>query len=107
MSVENFSLDFFNLTDKVTIVPVAILALDKDTRLHWRKQEPIYSLFPIILFGKERQTLIEVQEGKLHFNQAELNDKGNIKEIVEDYNVYSKIDILSTMQVQFRRNSLT
>jgi len=107
MSLENFSLDYFNLTDKVAIVTGGNTGLGQGYAVALAKAGANVFVVTHNDNWKETQDLIEATGRKAHFKQAELTDRESIKEIVEEcVSVFGRIDILVNNAGTIRRAPL-
>ncbi|WP_148630660.1 2-dehydro-3-deoxy-D-gluconate 5-dehydrogenase KduD [Bacillus sp. E214] len=107
MSLENFSLDYFNLTDKVAIVTGGNTGLGQGYAVALAKAGANVFVVTHNDNWKETQDLIEATGRKAHFKQAELTDRESIKDIVEEcVSVFGRIDILVNNAGTIRRAPL-
>ncbi|QFK72788.1 2-dehydro-3-deoxy-D-gluconate 5-dehydrogenase KduD [Pradoshia sp. D12] len=107
MSLENFSLDYFNLTDKVAIVTGGNTGLGQGYAVALAKAGANVFVVTHNDNWKETQDLIEATGRKAHFKQAELTNRESIKEIVEEcVSVFGRIDILVNNAGTIRRAPL-
>lgn len=107
MSLENFSLDYFNLSDKVAIVTGGNTGLGQGYAVALAKAGANVFVVTHNDNWKETQELIEATGRKAHFKQAELTDRESIKEIVEEcVSVFGRIDILVNNAGTIRRAPL-
>lgn len=107
MSLENFSLDFFALTDKVAIVTGGNTGLGQGYAVALATAGA--DLF-IVTYDKdwdETRKLIEETGRKVTFFQADLTNRDSIKEVVDTcVNTFGKVDILVNNAGTIRRSPL-
>jgi 2-dehydro-3-deoxy-D-gluconate 5-dehydrogenase len=107
MGLNDFSLDFFKLTDKVAIVTGGNTGLGQGYAVALAKAGA--NLF-VVTHGTnwdETRALIEETGRKVHFYQADLSKRESIKPLVEEcVSVYGKIDILVNNAGTIRRTPL-
>ncbi|WP_117170696.1 2-dehydro-3-deoxy-D-gluconate 5-dehydrogenase KduD [Paraliobacillus sediminis] len=107
MTLENFSLDFFSLTDKVAIVTGGNTGLGQGYAVALAKAGA--DLF-VVTYGTdwdETRELIEETGQKVTFFQADLSNRDSIKEVVDTcVNTYGKVDILVNNAGTIRRAPL-
>lgn len=107
MSLSNFSLDYFKLTEKVAIVTGGNTGLGQGYAIALAKAGANLFIVSHDTNWDETRTLIEEAGSKVHFHQADLTVRENIKRIVEEcMNVYGKIDILVNNAGTIRRAPL-
>lgn len=107
MSLRDFSLDYFNLTDKVAIVTGGNTGLGQGYAVALAKAGA--DLF-IVTYNNDwdsTRELIEETGRKVHFYQADLSDRTAIKPLVEKcVEVYGRIDVLVNNAGTIRRAPL-
>lgn len=107
MTLENFSLDFFSLTDKVAIVTGGNTGLGQGYAVALAKAGA--DLF-VVTYGTdwdETKELIEETGQKVTFFQADLSNRDSIKQVVDTcVNTYGKVDILVNNAGTIRRAPL-
>ncbi len=107
MSLENFSLDYFNLTDKVAIVTGGNTGLGQGYAVALAKAGADVFVVAHNDNWVETQELIKATGRKAYFKQADLTDKESIKQIVEEcVSVFGRIDILVNNAGTIRRAPL-
>ncbi|MFB6469228.1 2-dehydro-3-deoxy-D-gluconate 5-dehydrogenase KduD [Cytobacillus sp. Hz8] len=107
MSLRDFSLDYFNLTDKVAIVTGGNTGLGQGYAVALAKAGA--DLF-IVTYNNDwdsTRELIEETGRKVYFYQADLSDRTAIKPLVEKcVEVYGRIDVLVNNAGTIRRAPL-
>ncbi|MEW9053112.1 MAG: 2-dehydro-3-deoxy-D-gluconate 5-dehydrogenase KduD [Neobacillus sp.] len=107
MSLKEFSLDYFALTDKVAIVTGGNTGLGQGYAVALAKAGSDIFIASYDTNWDETRELIEETGRKVHFLQADLTQKGAVKQIVEEcLTVFGKIDILVNNAGTIRRAPL-
>jgi 2-dehydro-3-deoxy-D-gluconate 5-dehydrogenase len=107
MSLKEFSLDYFALTDKVAIVTGGNTGLGQGYAVALAKAGSDIFIASYDTNWDETRELIEETGRKVHFLQADLTQKGVVKQIVEEcLTVFGKIDILVNNAGTIRRAPL-
>lgn len=107
MSLGNFSLDYFTLTDKVAIVTGGNTGLGQGYAVALAKAGADLFIVTYDQNWEETRELIEETGRKVHFHQADLTDTQAIKGVVDScIDVYGKIDILINNAGTIRRAPL-
>jgi len=107
MSLRDFSLDFFTLTGKVAIVTGGNTGLGQGYAIALAKAGADLFIVSHDTNWNETRALIEETGRTVHFFQADLTVRENIKNIVDEcLNVYGKIDILVNNAGTIRRTPL-
>ncbi|MEH7305953.1 2-dehydro-3-deoxy-D-gluconate 5-dehydrogenase KduD [Neobacillus drentensis] len=107
MSLRDFSLDFFQLTGKVAIVTGGNTGLGQGYAIALAKAGADLFIVSHDTNWDETKALIEETGRTVHFHQADLTVRKNIKNIVDEcLNVYGKIDILVNNAGTIRRTPL-
>lgn len=107
MGLQDFSLDFFSLTDKVAIVTGGNTGLGQGYAAALAKAGADLFIVSHDTNGEETRALVEEAGRKVHFHQADLTKRENLKKIVEEcLRVYGKIDILVNNAGTIRRAPL-
>ncbi|MEH7118534.1 2-dehydro-3-deoxy-D-gluconate 5-dehydrogenase KduD [Neobacillus vireti] len=107
MSLEDFSLDYFKLTDKVAIVTGGNSGLGQGYAVALAKAGADLFIVTHHNNWEETRALIEKTGRKVHFFQADLSDREALKQITaECLRVYGKIDILVNNAGTIRRTPL-
>lgn len=107
MSLGNFSLDYFSLTDKVAIVTGGNTGLGQGYAVALAKAGADLFIVTYDQNWEETRELIEEAGRKVHFHQADLTDTKAIKGVVDScLDVYGKIDILINNAGTIRRAPL-
>ncbi|WP_040205990.1 2-dehydro-3-deoxy-D-gluconate 5-dehydrogenase KduD [Neobacillus jeddahensis] len=107
MSLENFSLDYFSLTNKVAIVTGGNTGLGQGYAVALAKAGADIFIVAHNTDWDETRELIEETGRSVHFYQADLTVRENIHQIVEEcLRVYGKIDILVNNAGTIRRAPL-
>lgn len=107
MGLEDFSLDYFKLTDKVAIVTGGNTGLGQGYAVALAKAGADLFIVTHDRVWDETRALIEETGRKVHFCQADLTVRENISSIVDEcLSVYGKIDILVNNAGTIRRTPL-
>lgn len=107
MSLDNFSLDFFALTDKVAIVTGGNTGLGQGYAVALAKAGADLFIVTYDQNWDETRELIEATGRKVTFYQADLTNREAIKEVVKAcVEEYGKIDILVNNAGTIRRAPL-
>ncbi|MEH7544302.1 MULTISPECIES: 2-dehydro-3-deoxy-D-gluconate 5-dehydrogenase KduD [Bacillaceae] len=107
MSLEDFSLDYFKLTDKVAIVTGGNSGLGQGYAVALAKAGADLFIVAHNNNWEETRALIEKTGRKVHFFQADLAKRETLKQIVDEcLHVYGKIDILINNAGTIRRTPL-
>lgn len=107
MGLEDFSLDYFKLTDKVAIVTGGNTGLGQGYAVALAKAGADLFIVTHDRVWDETRALIEETGRKVHFCQADLTARENISNIVDEcLSVYGKIDILVNNAGTIRRTPL-
>jgi len=107
MSLEDFSLDYFKLTDKVAIVTGGNSGLGQGYAVALAKAGADLFIVTHNNNWEETRALIEKTGRKVHFFQADLAERETLKQIVDEcLDVYGKIDILVNNAGTIRRTPL-
>lgn len=107
MSLRDFSLDFFSLTGKVAIVTGGNTGLGQGYAIALAKAGADLFVVSHNTDWDETRAIIEETGRTVHFHQADLTVRENIKNIVDEcLNVYGKIDILVNNAGTIRRTPL-
>ena len=107
MSLDNFSLDFFTLKEKVAIVTGGNTGLGQGYAVALAKAGADLFIVSHDTSWDETRELIEGTGRKVHFFQADLTVRDNIKKIVDEcLTVYGTIDILVNNAGTIRRTPL-
>lgn len=107
MSLGNFSLDYFTLTDKVAIVTGGNTGLGQGYAVALAKAGADLFIVTYDQNWGETRELIEETGRKVHFHQADLTDTQAIKGVVDScIDVFGKIDILINNAGTIRRAPL-
>lgn len=107
MSLKDFSLDFYKLTDKVAIVTGGNSGLGQGYAVALAKAGADLFIVTYNQDWDETRALIEETGRKVHFYQADLSDRTSLKGIVETcMTVYGRIDILVNNAGTIRRAPL-
>ncbi|PLS06938.1 2-dehydro-3-deoxy-D-gluconate 5-dehydrogenase KduD [Neobacillus cucumis] len=107
MSLEEFSLDYFKLTDKVAIVTGGNSGLGQGYAVALAKAGADLFIVTHNNNWEETRALIEKTGRKVHFFQADLTEREMLKQIVDEcLHVYGKIDILVNNAGTIRRTPL-
>jgi len=107
MSLQDFNLDYFKLTNKVAIVTGGNTGLGQGYAVALAKAGADLFIVSHDTVWDETRELIEEAGRKVHFFQADLTVRENIKSIVDEcLSVYGKIDILVNNAGTIRRTPL-
>ena len=107
MNLDDFSLDFFNLTGKVAIVTGGNTGLGQGYAVALAKAGADVFVVTHNDNFAETKSLIEATGSKAHFKQAELTARESIIQIVEEcVSVFGRIDILVNNAGTIRRAPL-
>ncbi|GGI13677.1 2-dehydro-3-deoxy-D-gluconate 5-dehydrogenase KduD [Gottfriedia solisilvae] len=107
MSLDNFSLDYFALNEKVAIVTGGNTGLGQGYAVALAKAGADLFIVSHDSSWDETRELIEGTGRKVHFFQVDLTVRDNIKKIVDEcLTVYGKIDILVNNAGTIRRTPL-
>jgi len=107
MSLDNFSLDFFTLKEKVAIVTGGNTGLGQGYAVALAKAGADLFIVSHDTSWDETRELIEGTGRKVHFFKADLTVRDNIKKIVDEcLTVYGTIDILVNNAGTIRRTPL-
>lgn len=107
MNLADFSLDCFKLTDKVAVVTGGNTGLGQGYAVALAKAGADLFIVCHHADWDETKALIEDTGGRVHFYQADLTKRENIRHIVDEcINVYGRIDILVNNAGMIRRTPL-
>ncbi|MEH6907912.1 MULTISPECIES: 2-dehydro-3-deoxy-D-gluconate 5-dehydrogenase KduD [Neobacillus] len=107
MSLRDFSLDFFKLTDKVAIVTGGNTGLGQGYAVALAKAGADLFIVSYDSNWDETKELIEETGRKVYFHQADLTNRESLQTIVDTcLSVYGKIDILVNNAGTIRRSPL-
>lgn len=107
MSLQDFNLDYFKLTNKVAIVTGGNTGLGQGYAVALAKAGADLFIVSHDRVWDETREMIEGEGRKVHFFQADLTVRENIKKIVDEcLSVYGKIDILVNNAGTIRRTPL-
>ncbi|MGS2778189.1 2-dehydro-3-deoxy-D-gluconate 5-dehydrogenase KduD [Robertmurraya sp. GLU-23] len=107
MSLQDFSLDFFSLQNKVAIVTGGNTGLGQGYAVALAKSGADLFIVTHDTNWDETRAFIEETGRKVHFHQADLTNRDSLKKVVEDcLNVYGKIDVLVNNAGTIRRAPL-
>ena len=107
MSLQDFSLDFFSLQDKVAIVTGGNTGLGQGYAVALAKAGADVFIVTHNNNWDETRALVEETGRKVHFHQADLTERESLKKIVDDcLSVFGKIDILVNNAGTIRRAPL-
>lgn len=105
--LDNFSMDFFSLKDKVAIVTGGNTGLGQGYVVAFAKAGADLFVVTYDRDWEETRKLVEKEGRKIHFLQADLTKKEDINKVVEEcLKVYGKIDILVNNAGTIRRAPL-
>jgi 2-dehydro-3-deoxy-D-gluconate 5-dehydrogenase len=107
MSLQDFSLDFFSLNDKVAIVTGGNTGLGQGYAVALAKAGADLFIVTHDTAWDETRALIEETGRKVHFYQADLTNRESLKKVVDEcLSVFGKIDVLVNNAGTIRRAPL-